>query len=105
MLQYARSDTPFLLYIFDSLRNALLDRGDGQPDYVLSVLNLSAQTSLRTYIKDIYDFEYGLGPGGWNTLATKWNKIFSDTQMSVFRAIHAWRDRLARQEDESTRYS
>ena len=104
MLQYARSDTHFLLYIFDNLRNALLDRGNGLSNCVQSVLDLSAETCLRTYTKDIYDIESGLGSGGWNTLATKWNKNFNKTQMAVFRAVHAWRDQLARQEDESVRY-
>lgn len=104
MLQYARSDTHYLLYIFDNLRNALLDRSNVQSDLVRTVLNLSAQTSLRSYEKEVYDAENGSGSSGWNNLATKWNKTFTAFQMSVFRAVHAWRDEIARREDESTGY-
>ncbi|TDL23207.1 hypothetical protein BD410DRAFT_173443 [Rickenella mellea] len=104
MLQYARSDTHFLLYIYDNLRNALLDRGNGQDSLIRTVLERSEQTALRTYVKEVYDFETGTGPGGWDTLSQKWNKSLSGMQMAVFRCVHAWRDKVARSEDESTRY-
>ena len=48
----------------------------------------------------------GSGSGGWETLAKKWNKVglLSDgVPGTVFRAVHAWRDKVAREEDESTR--
>jgi exosome complex exonuclease RRP6 len=35
----------------------------------------SAETSLKAYPKDPYDAEEGSGPGGWDTLAKRWNKI------------------------------
>ncbi|EMD39730.1 hypothetical protein CERSUDRAFT_112032 [Gelatoporia subvermispora B] len=139
MLQYARSDTHFLLYIYDNLRNALLDRAqsraqspsasastppspagaDTDPAHALvrEVLARSATTALRVYEKERYDPDQGLGPGGWDTLARKWNKgalvappvhgadsAVARTQRAVYRAVHAWRDRVSRAEDESTRY-
>lgn len=104
MLQYARSDTHFLLYIYDNLRNALLDRAGGTPDLIRTVLERSEQTALRTYESEVYDYESGAGPGGWDTLAQKWNKSLSGLPMVVFRCAHAWRDRVAREEDESTRF-
>ncbi|EJC98038.1 uncharacterized protein FOMMEDRAFT_149467 [Fomitiporia mediterranea MF3/22] len=104
MMKYARSDTHFLLYIYDNLRNALLDRARGQPDLVRSALSRSEDTALRIYEPEFYDLENGTGPGGWNTLSLKWGRALSGTQHTVFRAAHAWRDALARKEDESTRY-
>ncbi|OBZ71400.1 Exosome complex exonuclease rrp6 [Grifola frondosa] len=135
MLQYARSDTHFLLYIYDNLRNALLDRAQSRSQtpaqgsssiilhpaettqcFVREVLSRSEETALRVYEKEIYDAEAGMGPGGWDTLARKWNKTalmagperLEDTainlQREVYRCVHAWRDRIAREEDESTRY-
>jgi len=140
MLQYARSDTHFLLYIYDNLRNALLDRAQSRtplsyssqpqtrssspspsntildPSHVLikEVLSRSESTALRTYEKDVYDAEGGIGSGGWDTLARKWNKgellaggpgVGSGAaQREVFRRVHAWRDRVAREDDESPRY-
>ncbi|KLO08654.1 hypothetical protein SCHPADRAFT_599955 [Schizopora paradoxa] len=104
MLNYARSDTHFLLFIYDNLRNALLDRSGGKEESVLNVLNRSRETSMRLYESELYDFETGSGPGGWDTLLQKWNKSMSGVQLAVFRAVHRWRDNLARKEDESTRY-
>ncbi|KAM6493825.1 hypothetical protein JOM56_010186 [Amanita muscaria] len=132
MLLYARSDTHFLLYIYDCLRNALIDRSqsrpgshpsspsmtpsplaDGQNSHLRSVIARSRETSLRTYQKELYDDLYGSGPNGWDTLARKWNKslLFANNnddigkvQRSVYRSMHAWRDKVAREEDESVRY-
>lgn len=97
MLEYARSDTHFLLYIYDNLRNALLDRAlsrsqsrsqslspSGSPtsdspadpshSLIKQVLARSEETALRTYEKEIYDVSGGSGGNGWDTLARKWNK-------------------------------
>ncbi|KAJ7174298.1 hypothetical protein C8R46DRAFT_945281 [Mycena filopes] len=139
MLQYARSDTHFLLFIYDNLRNALLDRAVSRaqsksrspsparhspplpantpPEQALirQALMRSEETALRTYEKEVYDFERGSGSGGWDSLARKWNKgglvaaaetpLGSETlQRAVYRCVHAWRDEIARAEDESTRY-
>lgn len=128
MLAYARSDTHYLLYIYDNLRNALLDRsgsrahtpsdpstssGDPNPSATLlrEVLSRSQETSLRTYEKELYDAETGTGFGGWDALAKKWNRSFltvtdtrSNQRLEIYKAVHAWRDRVARLEDESTRY-
>ena len=56
------------------------------------------------YEPEVYDFETGNGPGGWNTLADKWGRILSGKHLAVFRSVHAWRDTVARSEDESTRF-
>ncbi|GLB45506.1 putative HRDC domain containing protein [Lyophyllum shimeji] len=138
MLDYARSDTHFLLYIYDNLRNALLDRAQsralsraqsfspselpplspsaGDPAYSLirQVLARSEETALRTYEKEIYDAEGGSGSCGWDTLARKWNKGAllaggpgvgaGALQRAVYQAVHKWREMIAREEDESTRY-
>jgi len=104
MLLYARSDTHFLLYIYDRLRTALLQRADGAPDLVREVLRRSEDTALRTYVLETYDVATGLGPNGWETLSKKWNRGLHGTQLAVYKAVHAWRDAIARREDESTRY-
>ncbi|KAL5501535.1 RRP6 [Sanghuangporus vaninii] len=104
MTQYARADTHFLLYVYDNLRNALLDRAGGLADLVQTVLDRSQETALRVYKPEVYDLENGNGTGGWNTLAEKWGRTLSGMQLAVFRAVHAWRDVIARTEDESTRY-
>ncbi|KAJ3559317.1 hypothetical protein NM688_g420 [Phlebia brevispora] len=137
MIQYARSDTHFLLFIYDNLRNALLDRSNSRAQsraqspnahsdpqasrgsspqddvkYAIlrEVLSRSEGTALRVYEKDRYDAKAGSGPGGWDTLAKRWNKgalMASErttAKARIYREVHAWRDRVAREEDESTGY-
>ncbi|ESK95601.1 exosome complex exonuclease rrp6 [Moniliophthora roreri MCA 2997] len=132
MVDYARSDTHFLLYIYDNLRNALLDRARSQsisgdmsmaassskvdPLHALirDVLSRSEETALRVYEKEYYDAESGSGSAGWDTLARKWNKtnLYNNStatgilgmQREVYKRVHNWRDQVAREEDESTRY-
>ncbi|KAJ8523231.1 hypothetical protein ONZ45_g260 [Pleurotus djamor] len=89
-------------------------RGEVEEDVYLphaplnEVLNRSSTTALRVYEREIYDEENGSGPGGWEGLAKKWNKggLLSgdNVQGRVYRAVHAWRDKVAREEDESPRY-
>ncbi|KAF8959127.1 hypothetical protein BDZ97DRAFT_1906257 [Flammula alnicola] len=138
MLKYARCDTHFLLYIYDNLRNALLDRSQSRPQsrsrspssspppfassstsapargLLNEALVRSAETSLRVYTKEPYDAIEGSGSGGWDTLAKRWNKGalmaggpgvgIGALQREVYKSVHGWRERVAREEDESTRY-
>jgi exosome complex exonuclease RRP6 len=123
MLLYARSDTHFLLYIYDNLRNALLDRAQtspletslssttrGNPAHALvyDVLSRSEETALRVYEKEVYDPEGG-GPGGWDNMAKKWNKGMltagapNSLERDIYKQLHSWRAHVAREEDESSR--
>ncbi|KAI0189502.1 ribonuclease H-like domain-containing protein [Xylaria flabelliformis] len=105
MFYYARSDTHYLLYIYDHLRNELLSSsqtGTAEHDLMRHVLFKSKETSLRRHESYIYDSETGQGPFGWyNMLIRQSAGKFTKEQFSVFRAIHQWRDTLARKEDES----
>ncbi|KAI1120218.1 ribonuclease H-like domain-containing protein [Nemania abortiva] len=105
MFYYARSDTHYLLYIYDNLRNELLSSSPPDtPGHELlrHVLDKSKETSLRRHESSAYDAETGQGPFGWfNMLIRQSAGKFSKEQFSVFRAIHQWRDELARKEDES----
>ncbi|KAJ3328860.1 Exosome component 10 [Blyttiomyces sp. JEL0837] len=105
MLKYARMDTHFLPYIYDRMRNELLTRSDPETKQLLVVtLKRSEQTSLKQYEKDIYDAETGEGPNGWNTHLRKLTMSMTSENVAVFKALHAWRDHIAREEDESLRY-
>lgn len=60
MLSYARSDTHFLLYIYDRMRNTLLDKSNPTTHNLLhATLQRSAETSLRRHEKEAYDAEGG----------------------------------------------
>ncbi|KAF2752014.1 hypothetical protein M011DRAFT_394089 [Sporormia fimetaria CBS 119925] len=104
LFNYARADTHFLLYIFDNMRNELIDRSDfsnPQLDKVSEVLEKSRETSLKRYEHPVYDTETGLGNGGWYRLITRTPVRYTPQQFAVFRAVHKWRDDVARAEDES----
>ncbi|WWC86140.1 uncharacterized protein L201_001012 [Kwoniella dendrophila CBS 6074] len=124
MLHYARSDTHFLLYIYDNLRNALLEQSSRPPSpdpegnpviettkrnpqqAMREVLGRSADTALKMYEKDEYNEETGKGSGGWAGAARKWlNKTVMDEEPGfIWRKLHAWRDKLGRELDESPIY-
>lgn len=105
MLYYARSDTHYLLYIYDRMRNDILSRSDPNTFNLLNVaLSRSAETSLKLYKKDIYDSENGEGPSGWKNTLRRYSRPMSVHQFAVYRALHAWRDQTAREADESIHY-
>lgn len=104
MLNYARSDTHFLLYIYDCLRNELLDKSTADGNLVKVCLQRSSEIALQKYDKDVYDPVQGSGAGGWKNMLAKWKYAMNPQQLAVFKALHSWRDHTAREEDESWRY-
>ncbi|CAL8369388.1 unnamed protein product [Lota lota] len=98
MFEYARADTHYLLYIYDRLRVELLDFNHGQPALLQSVWNKSKDISLKKYSKPIFTEE------SYQELQRRQKRAFNTQQLSAFRLLFAWRDKLARQEDESTGY-
>jgi exosome complex exonuclease RRP6 len=109
LLDYARSDTHFLLYIFDHMRNELIERSDfAVPDHerdkIWDVLTKSSETCLQRYENPIYDSDLGQGAMGWYKLIHRNPVDFTPQQFAVFRAVHKWRDDVAREQDDSANY-
>ncbi|KAK6505231.1 exosome nuclease subunit [Arthrobotrys musiformis] len=105
MFDYARSDTHFLLYIYDNMRNELIKKTAGaEEDKIDGVQEGSKETSLKTYDMEPYDSVNGIGSRGWLSIL-KHNAVnFTDEQFAVFKAVHAWRDRVAREEDDNPHF-
>ncbi|KAL8735633.1 MAG: hypothetical protein Q9166_000802 [cf. Caloplaca sp. 2 TL-2023] len=104
MYNYARSDTHFLLYIFDSLRNELLsksNRTNPNGNLIDGVRDLSKGEALQRYERQFYDAKTGSGLNGWCALLGRSPGPFKTEQLAVFQAVHEWRDKVARQKDES----
>lgn len=104
MFDYARSDTHFLLYIYDNLRNELIDKSSlsqTSEDLIETVLNNSKEEALQRYERPFYDYQRGSGPMGWYSMLCRTPTLFNREQFAVFRAVHQWRDDIARLEDES----
>lgn len=122
MVHYARSDTHFLLYVYDQLRNTLLERSGGNQTQMRQVLTRSEETATKLYEKQYYDEETGNGQVGWKGPSNKFLPRLNSTtrdqseeaQMNrwgwgvegykkkkMYIKLHAWRDNLARELDES----
>uniref|UniRef100_A0A8C3GMJ6 Exosome complex component 10 n=1 Tax=Cairina moschata TaxID=8855 RepID=A0A8C3GMJ6_CAIMO len=98
MIQYARDDTHYLLYIYDKVREALWERGNEQPTQLQIVWQRSRDICLKKYIKPLFSDESYL------ELYRRQKKHLNTQQLAAFRLLFAWRDKTARQEDESTGY-
>jgi exosome complex exonuclease RRP6 len=100
MFDYARSDTHYLLYIYDHLRNQLIEQSTPQQRLVNHVLEQSRAEALQRYERPVYDAKSGQCPGGWYDFLTRSSITLSKEQFAVFKAVHQWRDQIARIEDE-----
>ena len=105
MLMYAQNDTHYLLYIYDRMRNELIKNSNPSTlNLIHACLERSALTSLKKYDKEIYNMETGEGTNGWANTLKKCREPMNEESFAVYKAIHGWRDHIARQEDESIRY-
>ncbi|KAI9496799.1 ribonuclease H-like domain-containing protein [Zychaea mexicana] len=104
MLKYARADTHYLLYIYDCVRNELIERSAANDNLLRAALQRSAGVAAQKHEKEVYDLETGEGPNGWKGLLRKWQHPMTTQQMAVFKALHQWRDVTAREQDESVRF-
>ena len=109
LLDYARSDTHYLLYIYDCMRNELIEKSNlaapnHEEDKIWHVLERSNEIALQRYEHPIYDYDAGSGPMGWYRLLTRTPVSLTKEQFAVFRAVHQWRDEVAREQDDSVNW-
>lgn len=122
MLHYARSDTHYLLFVYYTMLAALHALPPNESHTIVqSVFLKSAKTASQSYTPVQYDTQSGSGAVGWRSLIQKWGKgnqyavpppphaytlpeHKGDLEFHVFRAVHDWRDQVAREEDESPRF-
>lgn len=100
MFDYARSDTHYLLFIYDHLRLELLQASEPGNNLIDYVRDRSKDEASQRYERPVYDEEYGQGPGGWYDLLSRNAGTLSREEFAVFKAVHKWRDDVARAEDE-----
>lgn len=96
MINYARSDTHFLLYIYDRLRNDIFDQRGGS-EGLHTVLEKSRYICMRRYEKFI------LEEHSYFYLRRKFNGITQEED-NIVRELFRWRDLVSREYDESVRY-
>ncbi|KAL3764366.1 hypothetical protein ACHAWU_006004 [Discostella pseudostelligera] len=108
MRRYAVSDTRYLLDIYDQLRLEL--EGHSSKDIsIASVLDQSKRVCLIRYDKELFrpSGYMKIMDGGSNRRRNSSNKVTSELssqQEATLKALYDWRDKTARQEDESITY-
>lgn len=102
MLQYAREDTHYLLYIYDRMRNDLLTRGGNDKkiglELLKNVFERGREICLRRYEKPPFSDTSHL------SILRKSRSTFNARQMFAFKELYAWRDAISRELDESVGY-
>lgn len=96
LVNYARSDTHNLLYIYDLMRNQLIERGNETNNLLRSVYSRSSAICLKRYEKPITDGDSYL------RLIQRNRMPFNPRQLYCLEQLYEWRDGVARAEDEST---
>ncbi|EHK23469.1 uncharacterized protein TRIVIDRAFT_123406 [Trichoderma virens Gv29-8] len=108
MMYYARSDTHYLLYIYDKIRNDLVqlsDRSNPDKDLISIVLEKSRGLSLSRHENLEFNEETGEGSRGWYNFVLKNSHFgYKSDQFAIFRALWKWRDVTARTEDENPNF-
>lgn len=97
-LRYAQQDTHFLLYIYDRLRNDLIDMANGATNLLSSVFSDSKLICMKRYEKPVFNSQ------SYKELYIKLKKSFNPNQMNALMKLYQWRDEMARKEDESYQY-
>lgn len=104
MVKYAREDTRYLLFIYDRLKKELLQAGAKSRESLLfQALQNSSKLCLQVYDKPQPTEEDALAIGE-KLKGTVNIREMSELQKRVIVALYMWRDRIARQEDESVAY-
>jgi len=98
LVMYARQDTHYLLYIYDMMKNALLDAANGQKNLLHSVFQQSTEICKTRYEKPI------LREDSHTLLYRRSKKHFENRQLHAIRELYRWRDKISREDDESTGY-
>ncbi|GAA5924658.1 hypothetical protein JCM1841_006378 [Sporobolomyces salmonicolor] len=128
MLQYARSDTHFLLSIYDHLRLALHSKASSTPSSsdpspLEDVFHRSRSVSSITFSLAPYDHATGHFDNGWLVPLAKHGQLKAystalavptlpiktgwgpgELKLEVLKGVMKWREEAARDEDESARY-
>jgi exosome complex exonuclease RRP6 len=95
LLDYARSDTHHLLYIFDRMRNELCAKASASAKSIGGPTRLVGNGFVREPFFTIQEASNGL-----LAMLSRSSFTFSKTTFEVCRHVHAWRDKVARELDE-----
>eukprot|EP01147_Barroeca_monosierra_P001955 gene1955-5043_t len=98
MILYAQCDTHFLLDVYDKLKLELLQRSNENANLVRAVFSRSRDICLQKFEIPVYSEDAAMNVYNKQALS------LSPKALRIFKALHAWRDGIARVEDESCRF-
>ena len=98
MLEYARSDTRHLIKIYHLMKNALIEQGNENNNLLLSVYEQSNDLCRKRYEKPC------IRPDTYLTQLRKSKANFNSRQLYAYKELFHWRNKVAREEDESEMY-
>ncbi|EDV42698.1 uncharacterized protein Dana_GF18126 [Drosophila ananassae] len=97
LVDYARQDTHFLIYVYERMTNDLLEQ-QVETGLLNNVYMMSTEVCKKRYNKP------HVGPESHLDLVRKTKRNFDNRQLYALRGIFEWRDATARLEDESYGY-
>lgn len=98
MIYYARQDTHYLLYLYDLMKNHLIEKANGSHNLLISVFSRSSIVCLKKYEKPL------LTSTSYLSLISRNGITLNSRQMYALEKLYEWRDKKAREEDESYGY-
>lgn len=96
-VDYARSDTHYLLYVYDCMKQDLASAAHGKDNLILSTCSNSANICKLKYNKPVFNED-----GYMNIFRS--HSLLNNQQRYALRELYKWRDWTAREKDESTGY-
>lgn len=97
-IYYARSDTHYLLYVYDMMKKDLAAMSTKQCNHIELVFQWSNDVCKSRYEVNILHDDSHL------SMYKRSKKMFDVQQMYALKHLYAWRDKLARELDESSGY-
>lgn len=101
MLDYARSDTHFLLYIYDCMRQELKQQSTAAAQLLPEVLSRSRETALQRFEFPTISDDVTSRRNGWASILCRNPVELDKAQVAILKQVYHWRDAVARQEDEN----
>lgn len=95
MVLYARQDTHYLLYLYDLMKNHLIEKSSGSLNLLQSVFVRSSAVCLKKYEKP------QLTPTSHLSLIARNGISLNSRQLYALEKLYEWRDKIAREQDES----
>merc|ERR1719348_652640 len=98
MVHYARQDTRYLIYVYTKMKNELISQGNADTNLLRAVLRQSNDICRKRFYKPV------VGPDSHMEMVRKARASLNTKQLHCLKELFAWRDKLARTEDESVMF-